>query len=101
MNTVFEYKSVESSRSLESFAAKKILRLVKKYGFIIRADIFFNKEHKDTEKGNICGIRLSLPGPRIYASSNENSFENSINKTIKDLKSQLEKRKVKLYKNLN
>jgi len=101
MNTVFQYKSVESSKSLESFTTNKILKLVKKYEFIIRADIFFNKEHKNVQKGNICGIRLSLPGPRIYASSNENSFENSISKTIEDLKIQLEKRKVKLYKSLN
>ncbi|WP_299218780.1 HPF/RaiA family ribosome-associated protein [uncultured Aquimarina sp.] len=100
MKTVFEYKSIEASKYLETFTAEKLLKLAKKYAFIIRADIFFNKEHNDFKKGNICGIRLSLPGPRIYASSDENSFENAINNTIRDLKDQLDKRKVKLYKSL-
>ncbi|WP_298548716.1 HPF/RaiA family ribosome-associated protein [uncultured Aquimarina sp.] len=100
MNTVFEYKGIEASKYLEAFTAKKLLKLTKKYAFIIRADIFFNKERNNVKKGNICGIRLSLPGPRIYASSDEKSFENAINNTIGDLKDQLNKRKVKLYKNL-
>ncbi len=101
MNTVFEYKNVKANRYLESLAVDKLLRLANKYAFIIRADIFFNKEHTNNKKGNICGIRLSLPGPRIYASSDEYSFERSINNTIKDLKDQLERRKVKLYKSLS
>ncbi|WP_378179188.1 HPF/RaiA family ribosome-associated protein [Aquimarina sp. SS2-1] len=101
MQTVFEYKSVKANRYLETFAIKKLMNLAKKYSFIIRADIFFNKEQKNNKKGNVCGIRLSLPGPRIYASSDEYSFENAINSTIKDLRDQLERRKVKLYHNLS
>ncbi|WP_299259804.1 HPF/RaiA family ribosome-associated protein [uncultured Aquimarina sp.] len=79
MKTVFEYKSIEASKFSNTFTAKKLLKLSKRYGFVIRADIFFNKENNDFKKGNICRIRLSLPGPEIYASSSGNSFENSIN----------------------
>ncbi|GAA4279327.1 HPF/RaiA family ribosome-associated protein [Aquimarina mytili] len=100
MKTVFEYRNVSSSNHLETFVTKRLEKLANKYSFVIRADVFFKKQEKDVEKGNICGIRLSLPGPRIYASSDEISFENAINNTICDLKDQLNKRKAKLYKNV-
>ncbi len=100
MKTVFEYQNVNTSNYLEAFALKRLEKLGNKYPFVIRADVFFKKEEKDVEKGNICGIRLSLPGPRIYASSDEVSFEYAINNTIRDLKDQLSKRKEKLYKKI-
>ncbi len=100
MKTVFEYQRVGSNNYLKSFALEKLEKLVTKYPFIIRADVFFKQEVKNIGKGKMCGIRLSLPGPRIYASSGEMSFENAINNTIDDLKDQLGRRKVKLYKSI-
>ena len=78
------------------FERKKLDDLGQKYDWIIGADVFF-KEEKDTEgKGKICDIRLSLPGPRIFASSDEDSFESSIAETIRDLQVQLKKRKAQM-----
>ena len=51
------------------------------------------KEHDPKGKGKICKIELSAPGPRIFATSNEETYENAVKRTIKDLEKQLKKRK--------
>jgi len=38
-------------------------------------------------------MEVSAPGPRIFATSNEETYENAVKKTIKDLEKQLKKRK--------
>ncbi|MBQ4820533.1 HPF/RaiA family ribosome-associated protein [Aquimarina sp. MMG016] len=96
MKTVFEYTNVSASDSLESFVEKKLSNLSNKYPFVIRGDIFFKKENRDDDTGHICGIRLSAPGPRLYASSEKISYEEAIIETIRDLNDQLEKRKEKM-----
>ncbi|KAA1242134.1 HPF/RaiA family ribosome-associated protein [Aquimarina sp. RZ0] len=96
MKTVFEYTNVSASDRLESFLEEKLGNLSNKYPFVIRADIFFKKENRDDNSGHICGIRLSAPGPRLYASSDKVSFEEAITETIRDLNDQLERRKDKM-----
>ncbi len=93
MNTIFEYTNISASDRLESLTQEKLSNLSTKYPFVIRGDVFFKKENKSDDTGHICGIRLSAPGPRLYASSDEKNFEEAINKTIRDLNDQLEKRK--------
>jgi len=44
----------------------------------------------------ICNIRLSAPGPRLFAQSSKGSFEASIADSVDDLQRQLEKRKAKM-----
>ncbi|GGX33449.1 HPF/RaiA family ribosome-associated protein [Aquimarina muelleri] len=96
MNIIFEYTNISASDRLESLAEEKLSNLNNKYPFLIRGDVFFKKENKSDDTGHICGIRLSAPGPRLYASSDEKSFEEAINETIRDLNDQLEKRKEKM-----
>jgi len=80
----------------EKLVTDKLEDLAQKFEWIMGADVFF-KEEKDTYgKGKICDIRLSLPGPRIFASSDEESFEASIAETIRDLEVQLKKRKAEM-----
>ncbi len=98
MKTIFEYTNVSANSKIESFTVKKLKKVFDQYPFVIRGDIFFKKENKNHQKGHICGIQLSAPGPRLYASSNEKNFENAISNTIDDLKDQLQKRKMKLYR---
>ncbi len=96
MKTVFEYANITADRQLEALVHKKLEKLSMKHPSIIRSDIFFRKENKSDQKGCICGIQLSMPGPRMYASSDEKSFESAIHETVDDLNDQLQKRKVKL-----
>ncbi len=97
MKTIFEYTNVSASPRLESLATEKLNGLETKYPFIIRGDIFLKKENTTSnEKGHHCGIRLSAPGPRLYAESSEASFTEAISETIRDLEDQLRKRKEKM-----
>lgn len=43
----------------------------------------------------ICNIRLSLPGPRIFAEASNQNFEESVIESVKELERQLKKRKDK------
>tara|TARA_Y100001933_G_C18960907_1_gene548114 strand:- start:1338 stop:1640 length:303 start_codon:yes stop_codon:yes gene_type:complete len=97
MEINFEYDNVAASERLEEMVAKKINKLLDKYDFIVRADVFFVKENtSDPEKGKICKIRLSVPGPRLFAEATHKNFEASIAETIDELDRQLRKRKEKM-----
>ena len=97
MDINFEYDAVKASERLEIMAAKKLNKLLDKYDFIIRADVFFKKENSSKpDKGRICNIRVSAPGPRLFAEANHGSFEAAIAEAIGDLERQLRKRKEKM-----
>lgn len=97
MNINFEYHNVKASNRLEIMAAEKIEKLCNKYDFLVRSDVFFKTENtSEPDTGMQCNIRLSLPGPRMYAESSNASFEASIAESISELERQLEKRKSKM-----
>ncbi len=97
MDIQFQYHDVKASPRLENLAEKKIDKLLDKYDFIIRADVFFKSEHdSDHTKGKICNIRLSIPGPLLFAEASHDSFEASIAEAVDDLGRQLARRKEKM-----
>ncbi len=97
MNINFEYDDVKASNRLEIMAAKKLDKLLDKFDFVVRADVFFKTENTSSpDKGMICNIRLSAPGPRLFAESSTGSFEASIAASVSDLDRQLQKRKAKM-----
>jgi putative sigma-54 modulation protein len=96
MKVNIQFVQTTQEKWAEELVNEKLDDLGQKYDWLIRADVFF-KEEKDTDgKGKICEIRLSLPGPRIFASSDEDNFEASIAETIRDLEVQLKKRKAQM-----
>ena len=97
MTVNFQYVGVDKSDTLSAFTEKKLEKLSNKYEFLISASVHFKKDEKEPINGKICNIELSLPGPRIFATSNERNFEVSVRETINDLERQLKKRK-QVYK---
>lgn len=93
MEINIQFVKMPTSEHMEAFAIKKLNKLAKKYDWIIKAEVFYKLDKIPKGKGKICEIQLSLPGPRIYASSNEESFEAATDETIRDLERQLKKRK--------
>jgi len=93
MEIKIQFVQAPKSESLESFAIKKLIKMSEKYEWLIRADVFYKLEPDTKGKGKICEIRLSLPGPRIFAFSDEESFEAATDETIRDLDKQLQRRK--------
>ena len=97
MNLNFEYHAVKASNRLEIFAAEKLERLLNKFDFVVRADVFLKSENtSQPDTGKICGIRLSTPGPRLFAESSSGTFEASIVESITELERQLHRRKAKM-----
>ncbi|MGB3152805.1 MAG: HPF/RaiA family ribosome-associated protein [Maribacter sp.] len=96
MEVIFEYHSVAQSDRLEKIARTKLTQLKEKFEAVHRADVFFKEENTTSDRtGMICNIRLSLPGPRLFAEASHDNFESSISEAIRDLQRQLKKRKGK------
>ncbi|MBT8245070.1 HPF/RaiA family ribosome-associated protein [Winogradskyella sp.] len=93
MTVNFQYVNVDVSETLSEFTIDKLNKLREKYEFLISAQVYFKQDEKDNEAGKICNVELSLPGPRIFATSNEREYELAVTETVKDLKRQLERRK--------
>ncbi len=96
MEAIFQFVQLAKSERLEELTQKKLDKLETKYDWIIRADVFFKKQDGMDPKGFICNIRLSVPGPQVFAESNENSFEAAMAETVSDLDRQLSKRKAQM-----
>ncbi|NNE31740.1 MAG: HPF/RaiA family ribosome-associated protein [Winogradskyella sp.] len=89
----FQYVNVDVSETLSAFTEEKLGKLFNKYEFLISASVRFKSDSNFHDKGKICDIELSLPGPRLFATSNEGNYEVAVRETISDLERQLKKRK--------
>ena len=97
MTVNIQYVNVDVSDTLSVFTKEKLEKLFNRYEFLIHAVVYFKQDENHHDTGKICNIELSLPGPRIFATSNERNFEVSVRETISDLERQLKKRK-QVYK---
>lgn len=97
MTINIQYVQIATSEAMNEYVTNKLKKLNKKYEWIIKADVYFKNEINSKTKGKICKMELSLPGPRIFATSNEKNYESAVKQTIKDLIVQLKKRK-EIYK---
>jgi ribosomal subunit interface protein len=96
MKTNIQFVHSETKISAEQLVQRKLDKLENKYDWIISADIMFKEEKSTDGKGKVCAIELSLPGPKIHASSNAESFEAAAAESVKDLEKQLKKRKAEM-----
>jgi len=93
MTINIQYVHMATSEAMDSYVKEKLGKLGKKYEWVISAEVHFEVEHNAKTKGKICKIELSAPGPRIFATSEEDNYEDAVKNTIKDLEKQLKKRK--------
>jgi putative sigma-54 modulation protein len=93
MTVNFQYVNIDVSETLSAFTEEKLEKLAIKNEFLISAQVYFSNDDKDHNAGKICKIELSLPGPRLFATSNEKNYEMAVKNTISDLSIQLKKRK--------
>ena len=85
MTVNFQYVNMDVSEMLSKYTKTRLDKLSEKYEFLISAQVYFKQDEKDHDAGKICNIELSLPGPRIFATSNEREYETAVNETIRDL----------------
>ncbi|MFQ3174518.1 MAG: ribosomal subunit interface protein [Flavobacterium sp.] len=93
MEITTQFVQTEPNDTADELVFEKLETLATHYDWLIRAQVFFKDEKSSDGKGKICDIILSCPGPQIFASSDEESFEMSVAETIRDLEVQLRKRK--------
>jgi putative sigma-54 modulation protein len=93
MTINIQYVQMATSEAMSAYVTDKLEKLGKKYEWVISAQVNFEVIHDPKGKGKICKMELSLPGPRIFATSNEDNYESAVKETIKDLDRQLKKRK--------
>ncbi len=96
MTINIQYVKMPISEALNKYVEIKLQKLVEKYDWLIKAEVIFKMENNVYGMGNICEMELSLPGPKIFASSKEATFEAAAKETISDLEKQLKKRKAKI-----
>ncbi|AOW20672.1 HPF/RaiA family ribosome-associated protein [Urechidicola croceus] len=96
MKIDIQFVQMPTSESMANYTLHKLENIAKKYSWLIHTEVFFKKENDPKGKGKICEMELSLPGPRIYASSNEKNFELAVKGTIKDMERQIKKRKAEM-----
>lgn len=93
MTVNIQYVNMDSSDALSAFTKEKLEKLANKYEWLINCDVHFKLDNNKNEQGHICNMEVSLPGPRIFATSNEKNYEMAVKETISDLERQLKKRK--------
>jgi len=96
MKTNIQFVHSDTKLSAEQLVQRKLDKLENKFDWIISADVMFKEEKSTNGKGKVCAIELSLPGPKIHASSNEDSFEAAAAESVRDLEKQLKKRKAEM-----
>lgn len=90
----FNYQHVSGSEELENYTKEKLQTIFNRYNWITSADVFFKTENTSSDQtGMIAEIRLSAPGPRLFAEESHSTFHESVNKVVDQLKTQCEKRK--------
>ena len=94
MSINFNYQHVTGSTELEAYTEDKLKTIFERYNWVTRADVFFRLENTSSRQtGMIAEIRLSAPGPRLFAEESHDTFKESVAKVVSQLKSQCEKRK--------
>lgn len=97
MTLDFQFVKIPTSEALMLYTKEKLQKLAKKYSWVIHAEVFFKIENDVTHE-KMCEMELSLPGPKIFASSKEKNFELAVKNTLSDLEIQLKKRKELTFK---
>jgi putative sigma-54 modulation protein len=93
MTINIRFIDMPTSEAMREYIIGKLSKLGDKYDWVISANVSIEKLNDAKGKGKLCKIELSLPGPRIYAESDEKNYELSVKETLKDLEVQLKKRK--------
>lgn len=93
MTISIQFLKMATSETMSAYVTKMLGKLAKKYNWIINADVYFKLENDPSGKKIVCEIELSVPGPRIFAASQEKNYEMAVKNTISDLVKQLKKRK--------
>ncbi|MDD6933985.1 MAG: ribosome-associated translation inhibitor RaiA [Bacteroidales bacterium] len=82
-----------ASAALEEFVQKKLDRLDRLYGGVVKAEVILKVAKSEDDKNKEASIRLEVPGPDLFAEKQAPSFEEAIDLVVDALKRQIDKLK--------
>ena len=96
MNIEINFVHAQRSEKSEEHVTAKLNGLYEKYDWMTNAAVFLKEEKHDNDENCECEIRLSVPGPQLFAKAHNDNFFKAINSVIDELGIQLQKKKSKM-----
>jgi len=96
MNIEIRFVHAKHSEKIAGHVTEKLNRLYEKYDWMTNAAVFLKEEKHHEGEDFECEIRLSVPGPQLFAKASDESFYKAINRVIEELSIQLQKKKTKM-----
>lgn len=101
MKSKIQFVHTSPNDKLEKMVKTYLMRVEKKYDWIIRASAILSRGEPSLTRNRCCKIELSVPGENIFEESCEESFERAIVESFEKLNRQLHWHKRKLYRSVD
>lgn len=88
-----EFVHIATSEALSDFVHRKLEGLEKRYPWVLKSIVHFEKENDTKGKGKLCSIKAEVSGLDPFAKSNEETYEGAFKESMVEIEKQLEKRK--------
>ncbi|MFT5779765.1 MAG: ribosomal subunit interface protein [Crocinitomicaceae bacterium] len=93
MERSIEFVNFDRSLGLEKAIHESLDKIESKYNWIIRVQVYLKDQNESDGAGKLCEMKLSVPGPQLFASASESEFIPAIHETQRELERQLKKYK--------
>ncbi|PTM04586.1 MAG: ribosome-associated translation inhibitor RaiA [Bacteroidetes bacterium] len=92
----FQTVGFSATDELVDYTREKTEGLLKFWDQIVGAEVYLKLVQDEKNNTKVAEIKLNIPGNDIYAESQTESFEKSVNESIEKLKGQIRKIKTKM-----
>lgn len=87
----------DADRKLIEFLQKKVDKLETFYDRIIDGEVYLRLEKNGVKENKITEIKINIPGHRLFAREQANSFEAAADQAVEGIRRQLKRLKEKLF----
>jgi putative sigma-54 modulation protein len=95
MNLILSTHNVTLTKAIEDHLVTRIEKVEHMAKFAVNSRVTLEHDHERSEKQFSCSIRVSLPGPDLYAEDVENDLYAAIDLVFKKIEQQIRKRQSK------
>jgi putative sigma-54 modulation protein len=80
---------------LEEFVHERMNKLIKRYKYIIDANVTLRLDKSETKENKVAEIRVNVPGEPLYVKKQSKTFEEAVSDSVDALHRMMEKFKDK------
>ncbi len=99
MKTQIQSIHFDATEELQNFIQEKIDKMDKIYNRIESCNIILKLDKNDQAQNKVVEINMVIPGYRLFASDQSETFETAMNRVVEEMESQLHKHKDKMSSN--